>query len=187
MTKSAKRKKSAEAPAWAEGLDDRETQFVREYLVDLNATQAMVRCGAKLESARSLGYDIVHRPQVSAAIDQALAENASGPRQWIIGKLANIARGNLEDLLNWDEDGRLTLKAGSTVPREIKALVRKIGYDKDGNLKLELHDPVRAMELLGKVSKIGLLTEKVDVTSGGLSLEQLVMKSLAPKEEEEKP
>ena len=53
------------------GLTDRQERFVREYLLDLNATQAAKRAGYSTAS-RCAGSQIMSRPNVRQAIDEAL-------------------------------------------------------------------------------------------------------------------
>lgn len=156
-------------------LSDRETQFVREYLVDLNATQACVRAGiATSASARSRGYELLRRSAVTLAIDEAMAECGAGPRQWLVTRLAEIARANIADFVDWDDKGSVTFKALGQVPSELKAVVKKIVRTKDGEVRIELHDPLRAIEILAKVGTIGLTRDAIQL-QGELTLEQMVM------------
>ena len=49
-------------------LSDRERMFVREYLVDLNATQAGIRAGYASKRIGSNICRVLRRPRVRAAI-----------------------------------------------------------------------------------------------------------------------
>lgn len=49
-------------------LNAKQQAFVREYLVDLNATQAAIRAGYSANSARDIGYENLQRPEIAAAI-----------------------------------------------------------------------------------------------------------------------
>lgn len=185
---AVKRAVTPARPVWAENLDDREYPFVCEYLVDLNGTKAALR--AKLTTderyARQAAYDIVHRAHVSLAIDVAMGEQAAGPRQWLVRKLANIADGNMGDFgLDWDEQGKVSMKASKDIPREVMALVKKFYRTADGEVRFELHDPLRAIEMLGKVGAIALTREKLEI-EGGLTLDMIIRESYAKIEEEKK-
>lgn len=52
-------------------INPREMRFVQEYLKDGVATQAAIRAGWSAKSAKSQGYEILHRPRVRAEIEKA--------------------------------------------------------------------------------------------------------------------
>jgi phage terminase small subunit len=184
---AVRRVATAARPVWAENLDDREYKFVCEYLVDLNGTQAAVRAGISTEaSARQRAYEIVHRAHVAQAIDVAMGEQAAGPRQWLVRKLAAIADGNMGDFgLEWDDKGKVTMKASKDIPREVMALVKKFYRTSDGEVRFELHDPLRAIEMLGKVGAIALTREKLEI-EGGLALDMIIRESYGQNGDEKK-
>lgn len=53
-------------------LNKRQERFVDEYLIDLNATQAAVRAGYTVQSSAKAATRMLGRPEVRAAIDEAL-------------------------------------------------------------------------------------------------------------------
>jgi len=57
-------------------LSWKQTLFVREYLVDLNATQAAIRAGYSLRWANSNSCKVLHSPQVAAAVREAVRARA---------------------------------------------------------------------------------------------------------------
>lgn len=50
--------------------------FCEEYLIDLNATQAAIRAGYSPDSAGSIGFELLKKPEIRARIDQAMAERS---------------------------------------------------------------------------------------------------------------
>ena len=52
-------------------LTPKQARFVEEYLVDLNATQAAIRAGYSEQTARSIGYENLTKPDIQQAIDEA--------------------------------------------------------------------------------------------------------------------
>ncbi len=50
--------------------------FVREYLIDLNATQAAIRAGDSQKTAGSIGHENLNKPEIQEAIESALTERA---------------------------------------------------------------------------------------------------------------
>lgn len=171
-------------PEWSKDLSHDEYLFVSEYLVDLNGSKAVHRIWPDLTdgSARVKAHEFRHRAHVARAIDGAMAQDASGPRQWITGKLAAIADADIADLLSWDENGKLTMKASKDLPPELTKLVRKVYRLKNGEMRFELHDPVKALEILAKVSSIGLVADRIDINAT-VTLEALVLGAMKLKEE----
>lgn len=52
-----------------EYLTRKQEQFVREYLVDFNATQAAIRAGYAVRSAGSIGSELLKNPRVKYEIE----------------------------------------------------------------------------------------------------------------------
>lgn len=170
-------------PAWAKDLTDREFAFVTEYLVDLNAGAAARRAFPDITAATSYdsGWQMRQKPHVVAAIDAAMLESVAGPRQWMVGKLAAMADGDLSEFLQVDKDGKVRLVKGwDDIPSAVKKLFRKVYNDKHG-LRIELHDPIKAMELLAKVVP-GVVVENIDVKAS-ITLEALVLGAMKLKTE----
>lgn len=57
-------------------LTDKQTAFVREYLVDLNATQAAIRAGYSERTASRIGPQLLGKTCVREAIENAQAKRA---------------------------------------------------------------------------------------------------------------
>ena len=57
-------------------LTEKQKAFVREYLVDLNATQAAIRAGYSENTARVIACENLMKPNISEAIEKALQERA---------------------------------------------------------------------------------------------------------------
>lgn len=56
------------------GLSDKQKAFVREYLVDLNATQAAIRAGYSRKTADRTGHENLKKPEIAAEIARQTAE-----------------------------------------------------------------------------------------------------------------
>ena len=140
-------------------LTEKQKRFVAEYLVDLNATQAAIRAGYKEKTAGSIGNENLKKPEIQAAIHEAMVDRQARTeitQDRVLEELAAIGfskatdyaqiRGPLVDLTPTEE---LTEKQK-----------RAIASIEQGNfgIKLKLHDKVRALELLGK--HVGLFDSK---------------------------
>lgn len=58
-------------------LTAKQQLFVKEYLVDLNATQAAIRAGYKEKTARAMGAENLTKPNIQAAIAEQMDKRAA--------------------------------------------------------------------------------------------------------------
>jgi hypothetical protein len=61
---------------WAVGLRPLDASFVREFLIDLNSMQAMIRNGVSESTARANAYKTIRRPAIAKAIAMAMQDRA---------------------------------------------------------------------------------------------------------------
>ncbi len=73
-------------------MTPKQEAFVREYLVDLNATQAAIRAGYSERTAAETGYENLRKPQVAAAIAEAQAKVAATAGMTIEQHMADLKR-----------------------------------------------------------------------------------------------
>lgn len=73
-------------------LTDKQTAFVREYLVDLNATQAAIRAGYSERTASRIGPQLLGKTCVREAIEKAQAKRA----RRVEVKAEDVLRGVIE-------------------------------------------------------------------------------------------
>ena len=55
-------------------LTPKQSRFVEEYLIDLNATQAAIRAGYSEKRADAIGYENLRKPEIKEAIQNAQAK-----------------------------------------------------------------------------------------------------------------
>lgn len=58
-------------------MTPKQEAFVREYLIDLNATQAAIRAGYSEKTAHATGHENLSKPEIAAAITKAKTERAA--------------------------------------------------------------------------------------------------------------
>lgn len=58
-------------------LTEKVAAFVREYLVDKNATQAAIRAGYSARGAGKTGHDMLQKPHIKAAVTRELKAQAA--------------------------------------------------------------------------------------------------------------
>jgi phage terminase small subunit len=89
-------------------LNKRQCRFVQEYLVDLNGTQAAIRAGYSAKTAAEQAFDLLRKPQISAAITGAEADRAirTGVTQdRVIAEMARLGFANMLDYIAVQADG----------------------------------------------------------------------------------
>lgn len=75
-------------------MTERQVRFVREYAVDLCATQAAIRAGYSSRCARQIGSQLLRHPVVAGRIADVLAERAQDlrvDRDRVLSELRAIA------------------------------------------------------------------------------------------------
>jgi phage terminase small subunit len=55
-------------------LTPKQEQFVEEYLIDVNATQAAIRAGYSKKTAHVIGTENLRKPAIAAAVAEAQAD-----------------------------------------------------------------------------------------------------------------
>ena len=81
-------------------LTAKQAAFVREYLIDLNATQAAIRAGYSEKTAQPASSRLLSNVIVKAEVDKALEKRANKSdisAQWVLDSLKAVATRCLSD------------------------------------------------------------------------------------------
>jgi len=81
-------------------LSNKMTRFVDEYMVDLNATQAVLRAGYKTKIPTKLGIELMNHPLVKQAVQERMAakrEDNELTAQYVLAKLQQIVENTESD------------------------------------------------------------------------------------------
>ncbi len=90
-------------------LTPKQQLFVAEYLVDLNATQAAVRAGYSEKTAYSVGHENLKKPEVAAAIQEAMevrSQRTEIAQDWILEQLKLVYEASIEARPVYDKNGK---------------------------------------------------------------------------------
>lgn len=155
-------------------LTPKQSRFVLEYLVDLNATKAAVRAGYSPRTANEQASQLLGKPAVQAAIDAAKLERAERTKidaDWVLTRLADEADADLADLYDDKnnllpiEDWPLIWRQGLVSGVEIEVLFEgkgdsrvEVGHVK----KIRMSDRIRRLELIGKHVRVNAFQEVVE-------------------------
>jgi phage terminase small subunit len=156
-------------------LTAKQAQFVREYLIDLNATQAAIRAGYSKKTAASVGAENLRKPQIASAVAEATkarAEETGIDAAWVLRRLEAEAQADLADL--YDDDGNLRpikewpliWRQGLVQGIEVEELFEGQGKDREhiGRVrKVKLDPRIKRVELIGKHVTIKAFEETLNV------------------------
>lgn len=155
-------------------LTDKQEMFCREYLVDLNATQAAIRAGYSGKTAQEQSSRLLSNVMVQDRISVLKSERneqVGVDAAYVLRRLTEIdqmdvldvllANGELKPIKDWPRAWRTTLSGMD---------VTEMAGDSAGLLKkIKWPDKVKNLELLGKHIDVQAFKEKVE-HSGEISL-----------------
>ena len=146
----------------ARPLTARQAAFVREYLVDLNATAAVRRAGYATRTPDSEGVRLLARPAVAAAVAAAMAERARRTditAARVLHELAALAFLDPADIARHPVAAPEDI---ANLPEAVRRAITGWSWDKDGRLVLKLSDKIGALTLLGR--HLAMFSDKLAVT-----------------------
>ena len=171
-------------------LTEKQKVFCREYLVDLNATQAYIRAGYSENGASESSCRLLSNVKVQEFIKDKLKERE---------KRTNI---NADDLLQYwhdltytpmDEmfdqgpDGTFIPKSFSGMTARAKRCVSEMksqfAADGTGWQSIKRLDQIKASEMLGK--SLGLFKDKLEVSGGEKPIKVLNIIGVVPEGEDD--
>lgn len=147
-------------------LTPKQRRFLDAYLTEArwNATRAAKIAGYSEHTAYSIGWELLRKPEIKAAVNERLAESAMSADE-VLGLLADQARGSLEDVL--DEEGRFDYAKARDAGKlhlihQYEVSVEVTGEERPPieKTKLKLYDAQAALALLARHHK--LLTDKTE-------------------------
>jgi phage terminase small subunit len=160
-----------------EKITQKQMLFIKEYLVDLNATQAAKRAGYKGSDKvlAQVGSENLRKPEIAEKIQKEMDERAKRTQinaDDILKELARIGYSDIRKLYN--DDGQL--KSVNEWPEDLARAVASIEVDEifefeDGRKvwtgytkKVKFWNKPQALELMGKHKNFKLWTDKLEIT-----------------------
>jgi phage terminase small subunit len=165
-------------------LTPKQKLFVKEYLIDLNATQAAIRAGYSEKTAYRTGADNLKKPQIQAELEKAMKareKRTEITQDRVLKELAKIGFADIKDFLSYrtektvvdvDADGTeiigyqqiINAKSSDEVDGTV---ISEVSLARDGTFKFKLQDKIKALEMMCK--HLGMFIDKREI-SGNINV-----------------
>ena len=169
-------------------LTDKQEMFCREYLIDLNATQAAIRAGYSEKTANRTASENLSKPDVQNRIAELKVqrnEQVNIDAAYVLRRLVEIDEMDVLDIMTDD----MSIKPVSQWPAswrrylsgfDLADMFEGKGEDREmvGILKkIKWPDKVKNLELLGKHVTVQAFKDKTEI-SGGVTVETRSIKDI---------
>lgn len=151
-------------------LTAKQDMFCKEYLIDLNATQAAIRAGYSRKTAGAIGKENLQKPHLAKRIQYLMnnrSERVEVSADYVLDRLASIDKMDVLDILDddmnilpiskWPKTWRISISGiditelkGDSKEEKTLSLLKKIKWP----------DKTKNLELLGRHFK--MFTDKID-------------------------
>lgn len=155
--------------------------FVREYLIDLNATQAAIRAGYSPKTAKAQGSRLLTYADVKFAIEKGRTRKLGRSEitaDRVLQELARIAFVKTTELMTWDEE-RACFVPSTELTEDQAAAVQSVKaetthhMDRNGDTETTIKLELKAHDKLGALREIGRhlgIKDNLDLTTAGQPL-----------------
>jgi len=160
------------------GLTARQKAFIQEYPIDLNATQAAIRAGYSVKTAKETGCLLLTKANIQEALQKALnkrADKADITAERVLKEIARLAFSDIKEYIDIGPDGCVQVKPFEDMPTGASRAIQSVKEKKrilasgkgdgeetilESTFEFKLWDKGRALEQLGK--HLGFLFNKPD-------------------------
>jgi len=157
-------------------LEAMQLLFIKEFIIDLNATQAAIRAGYSEKTAAQQASRLLSHVKIQDAIQKAFdrrIERLDLDGDTVLREIMVLAFSNISDFVDWS-DGAIRISPSSGIEKRKLAAVAEISETETKfgtNIKLKMHDKKGSLELLGRHLK--LFTDKIE-HSGNIGLTEIL-------------
>jgi phage terminase small subunit len=159
----------------------RHSLFIREYLIDRNATRAAIHAGYNPRTAYAQGHRLLKNAEIARQIEAAttaLFDRLEVTKERITRELAAIAFSDVREFVRWgmrkrtwidkagnahvDAIARVDVLDSTEIDPDAARVVSEIGETRAG-VKLKLYDKLLALKLLGL--ELGMFSGRIELDS----------------------
>lgn len=115
----------------------KQSRFIEEYMIDLNATQAAIRAGYSAKTANEQGAQLLAK--LSTPIAQAMAEQSKRTginADRVLRELAKMGFADGDDIIQWNMKGSDRVKALELLGKHLGLFTGKVQVDVEQSEKL---------------------------------------------------
>lgn len=134
-------------------LNEKQQRFCDEYLIDLNATQAAIRAGYSVRTAKAIGSKLLTKVDVQSYIStkrKNISDRNDNLAQRVIDELSKLAFSNMKDYVNGGNNVLEIKHLDDDKTAAVAGVKTKLGDDGSTWTEIKLHDKVSALEKLGR-------------------------------------
>lgn len=164
-------------PASDHELSAKQAQFVQEYLIDLNGTQAAIRAGYSAKTAAQISDSLLRRPHIKTAMQNAMAERVKRTQitqDDVLRELAKIGFSDIRRIVSWGPEAKRDPEDGETdylpavrlipsneIDDDTAGAISEVSEGREG-LKVKLYDKRAALVDIGK--HLGMFKNSMELT-----------------------
>jgi len=152
------------------GLTSKQEAFVKEYLIDLNATQAAIRAGYKENAAGVVACQNLKKTSIKEAIAKEMElrqERTRVTQDKVVKELAKLAFSNMRSFVTWGPQ-KVTILDSGMLSEDDAACVMEVSEtttNAGGTVRFKLYNKKDALELLGR--HLGMFSDIIKHTGEG--------------------
>ena len=146
-------------------LTPKQKRFVKEYMIDLNATQAAIRAGYSQKTSHSQGPRLLENVEVQALIEKKqgkLSKRFEITQERVIKEWAAIAFANPKAYFKRDKKGNVTLRDFDEMTDEQLAAISGVmqyGGKGEGRMLLKFWNKPKSLEMIAR--HLGMFEDKL--------------------------
>jgi len=147
-------------------LTAKEQEFCKQYLIDLNATQAAIRAGYSQKTANQIGSENLSKLGIQTEIEKLKNERSERTlitADRVLKEIALLAFSNIKDFVK-SIDNQITVKDLADISDEAAACIAELSQSADGRIKIKLHNKDSALDKL--IKHLGIDRPQVEMTLG---------------------
>lgn len=164
-------------------MTPKQEMFCREFLIDLNGTQAAIRAGYSAKTANRIATEILSKPEIKRRIEelkQQRQEVIGVDASYVLQRLIDIDQMDARDILN-DDGSVKPIYDWPDVWRQSISGVDLMEISNSENVaatlkKIKWPDKIKNLELLGRHVSVAAFKDRLEL-SGNVGLAERMKKA----------